>query len=396
MRLFVHDYAGHPFQVQLSRALAARGHTVRHAWCASLPNTAQGTLHRLPDDPPTLDLHPIRLPQPLDKYSYVRRWQQERAYGRLVTEAARSFRPQVVLSGNTPLDAQRPLLAWCRQQGIRFVYWLQDLLGIATDRVLRTRLPVVGPLAGRYYVRLERRLLQHSDAVVTITEDFRPILSSYGLADDHIAVIENWSPLEEMPLRPKENAWAQAHGVADKTCFLYAGNLGMKHNPHLLLQLARRYRDRPDVVVVVVSEGLGADWLAAQKEIHHVDNLWIRGFQPFEALPDVLAAADVLVALLEPDAGVFSVPSKVLSYLCAGRALLLAVPPENLAARIVARQQAGITVPPSDVDGFLRGADTLLNDPAQRTALARRARQYAEQTFNIDHIAERFLRVLAA
>ncbi len=29
MKILVHDYAGHPFQVQLSRALAQRGHQVR-------------------------------------------------------------------------------------------------------------------------------------------------------------------------------------------------------------------------------------------------------------------------------------------------------------------------------------------------------------------------------
>jgi len=31
MRLLIHDYAGHPFQVQLSRELARRGHSVTHA-----------------------------------------------------------------------------------------------------------------------------------------------------------------------------------------------------------------------------------------------------------------------------------------------------------------------------------------------------------------------------
>ena len=39
MRILVHDYAGHPFQVQLSRALAQRGHDVLHAYCASLQTT---------------------------------------------------------------------------------------------------------------------------------------------------------------------------------------------------------------------------------------------------------------------------------------------------------------------------------------------------------------------
>ena len=40
----------------------------------------------------------------------------------------------------------------------------------------------------------------------------------------------------------------------------------------------------------------------------------------------MLASADVLVALLETDAGAFSVPSKVLTSLSAGRPILAAIP----------------------------------------------------------------------
>ena len=67
--------------------------------------------------------------------------------------------------------------------------------------------------------------------------------------------------------------------------------------------------------------------------------LMLLPFQPYEVLPEVLASADVLIAILEPDAGVFSVPSKVLSYHCAGRPILAAIPAENLAARIIERER---------------------------------------------------------
>src|SRR5664280_3290446 len=50
MRLFVHDYAGHPFQVQLSRELARRGHAVVHAYAGGLL-TPRGTLQRCERDP---------------------------------------------------------------------------------------------------------------------------------------------------------------------------------------------------------------------------------------------------------------------------------------------------------------------------------------------------------
>jgi len=116
-------------------------------------------------------------------------------------------------------------------------------------------------------------------------------------------------------------------------------------------------------------------------------------FQPFEQLENVLGTADVLMAILEPDAGVFSVPSKVLSYLCAGRALLLAVPPENLAARIVAGREAGIVVPPTDTDAFVRAGMELAQDATRREQMGRNARAYAEETFDIRRITDRFLEI---
>ncbi|RYJ01060.1 MAG: glycosyltransferase WbuB, partial [Actinomycetales bacterium] len=35
MKVVVHDFSGHPFQVQLSRELARRGHDVVHSSCAA-------------------------------------------------------------------------------------------------------------------------------------------------------------------------------------------------------------------------------------------------------------------------------------------------------------------------------------------------------------------------
>lgn len=394
MRILVHDYAGHPFQVQLSRALARRGHAVLHAYCGSLPNTAHGAMRRLPGDPPTFEITGVRLRETLDKYAYVKRWRQENEYGRRIVEVSERFRPDVVLSGNTPLDAQHRLLEACRARGVRFVFWLQDLLGVAAHRVLRKKVPVAGEVVGRFYVRRERALLRRSDAVVMITGDFRPILRRAGVPDERLHVIENWAPLDEMPLRARDNAWARAHDLVGRRVLLYSGNLGMKHNPALLVRLARRFRDEPDVRLVVVSEGLGAEWLRERKAELGLDNLRILGFQPFERFPDVLASADVLVALLEPDAGVFSVPSKVLSYLCAARPVLLAVPPENLAARIVTGHEAGFVTPPDDAGGFVAAAETLLSDAALRETLGRNARAYAERTFAIERIADAFERVL--
>jgi len=248
-------------------------------------------------------------------------------------------------------------------------------------------------MIGSHYARLERSLFSASDHSIVISDDFKPILESWGIQKSNITVIENWATLDEMPRRPRDNAWAGEHGTEQSPCFLYSGTLGLKHNPDLLLQLAIH---NPEATVIVVSQGLGADWLSDRKSELGLNNLTLLPFQPYDRLPDVLAASDILVAILEPDADVFSVPSKVLTYLCAARPVLLAVPVNNLAARIVERNSAGFVVSPNDTEGFLAAAATLLGDSDARAEMAGNARAYAENNFNIETITDRFEAVLSA
>ncbi len=394
MRILVHDYSGHPFQVQLSRALAGRGHRVLHLHFADF-QTPKGALAPREDDPEGLAIEGLSLGRPFRKQDFLRRRGQEKAYGRILARRAASWRPEVALSANTPLDALAALQGECRASGVRFVFWVQDLIGIAIRRLLRRRLPVVGQLAGRYYEALEARIARRSDALVLITEDFRPVMRGWGVPADRLHVIENWAPLDGLPPRPRRNPWAEAHGLGEGLCLLYAGTLGLKHNPALLLRLAERFRDRPDVSVVVVSEGAGADWLAERKAERGLDRLVLLGFQPFERLAEVLATGDVLLAILEPDAGIFSVPSKVLSCLAAGRPILGALPAENLAARIVLREGAGMVVDPGDPEGFAAAAERLLADAGLRRRMGESGRAYAEKAFDIDSITDRFENLLA-
>lgn len=393
MRILNHDYAGHPFQVQLSRALARRGHDILHIYSAS-NQTPHGMLTKQVHDPDHFDIVPLYLSAPFKKYSYWRRRKQEIEYGRLVANEIRRWQPDLVISGNTPTEAQRLIQRQCRALRRRFIFWVQDVYSIAVHKILRKKLSIIGSIVGHGYMRIERALLQRSDAVILISEDFRPLMERWKIDLDRTHVIHNWAPLEEVPPYPKPNPWSKQHQLDDVPCLLYSGTLGMKHNPNLLLQLAIHLKGCGQQKVVVVSEGPGVDWLRQKSAEHRLDNLLIMDWQPFEVLPQVLASADVLLAVLEPDAGVFSVPSKVLTYLCARRPVLLAVPADNLAARIVRDSEAGLLVPPDDVAGFVQAASRLIGDPELRQTLAANGRRYAETHFNIDTITDRFEAIL--
>jgi colanic acid biosynthesis glycosyl transferase WcaI len=296
-----------------------------------------------------------------------------------------------VLSSNAPTEAQGPALVAAKKCGARFLIWHQDFYSIAVDKLVRKRIPILGAVIGKYYRWLERRQLQASYHIVAITADFVPIMEKeFGVPEKKVSVIPNWAPIYNLPVLPKDNEWSRTHHFQDRFVFLYTGTLGMKHNPDLLLQLALQCREHPRAEVVVISEGIGANWLRERVDEHKLTNLRVLPYQPFNVLPQVLASGDVLVAVLEDDAGVFSVPSKVLTYLCAARPLLLAVPSVNLAARIIQQESAGLTVPPSGTAEFLSAANRLMTEPETARDMAARARAYAEKHFNITAIANRF------
>jgi putative colanic acid biosynthesis glycosyltransferase WcaI len=389
-RIVVHDYSGHPGQAQLSRALARRGYDVTHQHCPSY-TTGRGSLQLEAGDPATLSFEPVEMDGTFAKYSAPTRLRQELRYGRTAADAITAKDPAVAVISNVPLIAHSVLARRLSRRGIPMVFWHQDIYSEAIGAAARRLIPVFGGLLARIADRVERRIARRSVAVVAISPTFLERLSEWGVADK-TTIVPNWAPIDELPVHPVDNAWSAKMGLNEHQVVLYSGTLGLKHDPSILAELAAGLRDsHPGARVVVVSEGKGREWLDAHKARDGGGNLVLLDFQPYEDLPEMLASADLLVAILEPDASKFSVPSKVLTYLCSSRAVLGVLPPDNSVAEILSTQEAGVVVDPSDRALVEKEAAALLSDPDRRHAMGRAGRRYAERTFCPETAADQFL-----
>lgn len=394
-RIVIHDFVGHAFPVQLSRELAARGHHVLHVYFPGF-EAPKGPLRPATDDPPTLRIRPVGIDRPYNKYSPLQRLSNDWLYVKECCRIIQEFKADAVLSGCATPIAQNWMRRACQKSGIRFIAWVQDLYGPGVRAVLSRKLGRSGAFLGRAFTRMDESLIRRSDGVVFISEEFQAAFRQVrGGSERPWCVIENWAPLDKLPWRPKVNAWSKANGLADKRVLLYSGTLGLKHNPELLAQLARSFQNVRDVAVVVISQGPGRTHLERRKEELKLPNLHLLDFQSFELFPDVIATGDVLIAIIEKEASSYSAPSKVLSYLCASRPLLLSVPASNLSARIVSSNGAGIVVEPDDMEGFLAAAHELINSPDRAAALGACGRQYASTNFQIGRIGSKFEDVFA-
>ncbi|MEI9890361.1 MAG: glycosyltransferase [Caulobacteraceae bacterium] len=220
MRLFVHDYAGHPFAFELSRELARRGHVVRHAYFAG-DQGPKGETGRRQDDPEGFSIAPLSLDRPYSKTDLIRRHRMDGQYGRVAAAALSDFRPDLVLAANTPLNALPAMQKAAADSGARFTLWLQDSFGLAAAALLKDRWRGAGRAVGAVYLAWERAMLRRADGVVAISDDFLPYLDGAGVAAAKIAVIPNWGPLSAIPQRSKDNAWTARHGLRGKRVLAY-------------------------------------------------------------------------------------------------------------------------------------------------------------------------------
>lgn len=381
----VHDYAGHPFTAELSRQLARDGWRVSHVFFAGDAGPkGQNSIHD--GDPQGLEFVGLNIDQAYSKTNFFKRRQGDVAYGKALARLVDRLKPDVVLSGNTPTETQQHLLRACKARGAAFVYWCQDFYSVAATRILRKKLRLVGHAVGWYYTYLERAQMRAADHVIHITDGFLAKTDSWSVPRTNVSVIPNWGVIDKLPCLDRDTEWARAQGLTRPRRVIYSGTLAAKHNPAHLAAVARSLGETADVVVV--GFGAGADQLTRLTQ--DLPNLRVLPLQAFSLLPQVLASADILVAVIERDAGEFSVPSKVLSYLCAGRPIVLSAPADNLSARMVRQARAGQVVEPEDQAGFVAAVADYIADDAKRIAAGTAGRRFAEATFDLGTVTAQF------
>lgn len=387
MRILVHDHSGHPFQAELSRELSRRGHAVTHSYVCGYVS-GKGRLEQLPGE--AVDFVGIGGAKPVANERLLSRLWREVTRGFALVRHVRQVGADVVLVSNVQIPTLVIFAAAMLVMRRPWVLWHQDVYAVAVRSMAGTKLPRRFVLVAIAFEIAERWCARRAAAIVVIAESFVPVHRKWGTASK-VVVIENWAPLDEIVPTERNNAWSREHGLDEQVTLLYSGTLGLKHNPALLPALTRAVTDLGvPARLVVVNEGPAVE--VVRKEAARLEvPVTLLPFQPYDRLSEVLGSGDVLVVLLEKDAGAFSVPSKTLSYLCAGRPVVGLIPLENRAAEMVV-EAGGRALPPDAgaIPGAAGFVAQVVTDPKQWAALGCQAREYAEKSFGLCGVGDAF------
>jgi glycosyltransferase involved in cell wall biosynthesis len=182
-----------------------------------------------------------------------------------------------------------------------------------------------------------------------------------------------------------------ALGLDGRFVVAYVGSHGLSHGLGVVLDAAAA---QPEVTFLLVGDGADRDRLVAERDRRRLRNVLMRPSVAKSEVPALYAAADACLVPLR-DVPLFEtfVPSKLFEVLAAGRPVIGAVRGE--ARQILARSGGALLVDPERGDQLSDAVSRLRADPSLRTELGRRGRAFAEQHYDRDALAKRYLELLS-
>jgi len=383
MRIVVLDYSGHIPQADLARNFAKLGHSVRHIYCSDYVS-GRGAVDRQSSDPKDLEFLNISIKKDLNRYNPIERLKHEIAVANAFWLKIQEFNPDHTIFSNVPLFAMSRLAKKMKSNNRPYLFWWQDVYSVAIGEAFRKLGPLAWPLK-QYLIRLEKKILRDAKSVIAISSNFETIYRNWKQDMKKFSMYPNWTPIN-LFLRKEPSMVNVTQKIA-----VYAGTLGMKHRPELLIHLADNAEFKKlGGVVVVVSQGQGRELLGKPSNIR--ENIVLKDFLTIPELGQLFADASVFLAVLESKASNFSVPSKIMSYLSAGKPIVASIDPINASAKILVENSAGIVIPPdAPIADFSQAVIKIISNQNLQISMGKASTQYALKNFDGKKAAYFFL-----
>ncbi len=178
---------------------------------------------------------------------------------------------------------------------------------------------------------------------------------------------------------------------------VYTGNISPAQDIDTIVAAAKKCVDAgmKDVRFIIVGDGMSRAYFEELVQKNDLKEYFcFEGFHPMEDVPKYTGIADALLGTLKAE-GLedFSIPAKVMSYLAAGRPLLLAM--EGEPETIVKESGCGFASKPGDAEGLFANICKLHEmTKDERDALGEKAFCYQQEHFERDKNIDRMLEVI--
>lgn len=291
-------------------------------------------------------------------------------------------RPAVLLVVSPPLGLAAAAILLSRLWRVPYVFDVEDLQPDAA--IALGMLPRPG---ARLLYALERAAYRYARVVTTLTPAMRDRIVQKGVAAEKVELVEPCLPGAPLdPGREEAAAFRTRYGIGGKFLVSYSGNIGIKQKLDAVADAAHRNRNDDSILFLIVGDGADCGRIRRKAEDLKLNNLRLLPLLDEKEFRALLAATDICLITQQKCAEEIAFPSKLVTYLAAGRPVVASINPDGEAARVIRDSGAGRVTAAEDPDALL-GAILALRG-ADLEAMGRRARAYAAARWSPRRVLE--------
>lgn len=285
----------------------------------------------------------------------------------------------------SPLLQALPALvvSWCK--GIPLVLWVQDLWPDA--------LKSTGFITNAWLLRLVERVVRfiykRSDSLLIQSEGFRSSVERLTGQRNNIHFFPNSSMDIASGVIGSDRGVQIARSINEAFSLVFAGNIGSAQDCEIIVEVADCLKEYKDIRFYLVGSGSMTDQISRSIKKRNLKNIYLPGRVSAEDMAAIYSSASVLLLTLRDDPALAAtIPSKLQSYLAAGRPILVSSNGES--ANVVRRADAGLVCPAGDVKALADAVQQIYNmRPEERARFGGNGRAFfLEHYYLPDRIRE--------
>lgn len=289
-------------------------------------------------------------------------------------------RPDLLLVVSPPLGLAVPAILFSRLWRVPYVFDVEDLQpDSAADLGMLPRWAV------RLLYRLEHAAYRHASRITTLTPCMKARIAAKGFAEEKIRLIEPRMDMSLVELtRAEADAFRRKFGLGEKFLVVHSGNMGIKQGLDVMVDAAALARADSGLLFLCVGAGADRQRIERRAAALHLSNLRFLPLLDEQDFRGLLASSGICLVTQQQSVAEIVFPSKIVTYLAAGRPVVASVHPACEVARVILESGAGKVAEAENPVALLDAIRALQCEDVQ--TIAENARQYARARWSPERV----------
>lgn len=227
-----------------------------------------------------------------------------------------------------------------------------------------------------YLKKIEKKTYSNADIIGCMSQGNIDYILKHNpdISTEKMALLPNWQ--KEDTADGDTEQLRKKYNFENKYLVLFGGTIGYAQKVENIVLLADHYRDKTDIIFLVIGNGVKKGYLIELVEKSKCKNVVFMDSLPRDEYMNFVSASDIGLITIDERFTVPTIPSKTTSYMCNKLPILAIIDPHTDYKNILEEANAGLWSIGGDNKKLFANFDLLYNKPELRNQMGESGYSY--------------------